>query len=482
MVGVGIPPNVSGSQAKVGCCELHDCPFPVPAVNADSASLGYIRRMQTRIEDSDPGSRRRSFEIRKAALELLDGVRRKGRMLSETSPLPGRLSGLDRSRAMFLARAALRWQGRSDQVLDRLIARRPHPAGFTIFGLAAVEIHALGAVPELVVDQAVRLIKDRGSTRHLVALANAVLRKVAGEGGARLWADAQPGRLPEWIGSPVAEAHGDEVRRRIEAAHELTPPLDITPVNEFAIGQIRTELDAIQLASGSLRLADRARVSELPGYGSGNWWVQDAAAAIPVKLLGRLNGLDVLDLCAAPGGKTMQCAAGGANVTAVDVSESRLVRLRENLHRTKLDAKVLCSDALEWNPGRQFDVVIADAPCTATGTIRRNPDLPFIRTGGEKYVRELERLQKSLLRRAVALTKPGGRILYCVCSLLPSEGEAVVAEAMAEFGLDLMPVDCQEFGLEPEWQALDGGIRTRPDHLPDLGGMDGFHAAVLRKP
>ena len=438
--------------------------------------------MQTQIEDSDPGSRRRSFEIRKAALELLDGVHRKGRMLSETVPLPGRLSGLDRSRAMFLARTALRWQGRSDQVLDRLIARRPHPAGFAILRLAIAEVHALGAVPELVVDQAVRLIKDRGSIRHLAALANAVLRKAAGETGARLWADARPGRLPEWIGSPVAEAHGDEVRRRIEAAHERAPPLDITPVNELAVGQIRTELDAIQLASGSLRLAGRARVSELPGYGSGNWWVQDAAAAIPVKLLGKLNGLDVLDLCAAPGGKTMQCAAGGANVTAVDVSESRLVRLRQNLRRTGLEAEVVCADALDWNPGRQFNVVIADVPCTAPGTIRRNPDLPFIRTGGEQHVRDLERLQKSLLGQAVALTKPEGRILYCVCSLLQSEGEAIVAEAIAELGLELLPIDCRDFGLEPDWRASDGGIRTRPDHLPDLGGMDGFYAAVLRRP
>ena len=403
-------------------------------------------------------------------------------MLTDTALPPGRLSELDRSRALFLARTTLRLQGRCDQVLDRLVARRPHPAGFTILRLAVAEIHALGAVPELVADQAVRLTKDRGATRHLASLANAVLRKAAGETGARLWADAHPGRLPEWIGSPVAEAHGDDVRKRIEAAHEGTPPLDITPVNDFASRQIRTETDAIQLASGSLRLADRARVSEIPGYGSGNWWVQDAAAALPVKLLEQLKDLDVLDLCAAPGGKTMQCAAGGANVTAVDASEPRLVRLRENLHRTGLEARVICADALDWNPGRHFDVVIADAPCTATGTIRRNPDLPFVKTGGESHVRKLERLQRSLLRRAAELAKPGGRILYCVCSLLPSEGEAVVAGAIAELGLELMPVDCRGFGLDPDWRASDGGIRTRPDHLPDLGGMDGFYAAVLRKP
>ena len=458
------------------------CAFPGLAGNAQTAPLGYTRRMQTDNEDTDPGSRRRSFEIRKAALELLDGVHRKGRRLSDTTLSQELLSELDRSRALFLARTTLRWQGRCDQVLDRLIARRPHPAGLSILRLAVAEIHALGAVPELVADQAVRLIKDRGTTRHLAALANAVLRKAAGDTGARLWANAHPGRLPEWIGSPVAEAHGDEVRRRMEAAHERTPPLDITPANEFASRQIRTELDVIQLASGSLRLAGRARVSELPGYGSGNWWVQDAAAAIPVKLLGQLSGLDVLDLCAAPGGKTMQCAAGGANVVAVDISEPRLVRLRENLRRTGLEAKVVCADVLDWNPGRQFDVVVADAPCTATGTIRRNPDLPFVKTGSGRHVRDLEQLQVSLLRRAAALTRPGGRILYCVCSLLPSEGEAVVARAIAEPGLELMPVDCRDFGLEPGWRASDGGIRTRPDHLPDLGGMDGFYAAVLRKP
>lgn len=482
LVGVGVRPTSSRGRARVCCCGLHECPFLGLAVNAKSESLGYTHEMQTQSEDGDSGPTRRSFEIRKAALELLDGVHRKGRMLSDTASPSERLSDLDSSRAMFLARTTLRWQGRSDQVLDRLIARRPHPAGFAILRLAIAEIHALGAVPELVADQAVRLIKDRGSTRHLSSLANAVLRKAAGEAGALLWADAHPGRLPEWIGAPVAETHGDETRRRIEAAHERTPPLDITPVSELAIGQIRTELDAIQLASGSLRLPGRARVSELPGYGSGNWWVQDAAAAIPVKLLGQLNGLDVLDLCAAPGGKTMQCASGGANVTAVDASESRLARLRENLLRTGLEATVVCADALDWDPGRQFDAVIADAPCTATGTIRRNPDLPVIKAGGEQAVRDLQRLQESLLRQAAALTKPGGRILYCVCSLLPSEGETIVAGAVQELGLEMMPVDCKGLGLESDWQASDGGIRTRPDHLPDLGGMDGFYSAVLRKP
>ena len=395
---------------------------------------------------------------------------------------PETLSDIDRARALFLAKTTLRQRGRIDHVLDSLIDRRPHPAGFNVLRLATAEIHGLGAIPELVVDQAIRLIKELDRTRHLAGFANAVLRKAAGKTGSGIWSTAQPSRLPEWIGSPVAEALGEEVRRRIEAAHELAPPLDLTPVNASAAERMQAESGAILLPSGSLRLSGRARVSELPGFGSGSWWVQDAAAAIPVKLLGQLSGLDVLDLCAAPGGKTMQCAAGGANVTALDVSDRRLGRLRENLRRTGLKASIECGDALDWEPGRRFDVVIADAPCTATGTIRRNPDLPLVKAEGGDDVRRLELLQRSLLHRAASLTRNGGRILYSVCSLFPSEGELLVNEVAAHMGLNVIPVDCRQFGLEPEWQSANGGIWTRPDHLPDKGGMDGFYSVVLHRP
>ncbi len=452
-----------------------------PVRNADIGLLGYNPRMHQSCPDIDSGTRRRSFVIRKAALSLLEGVRRKGKMLSESAPRLGDLTELDRSRALFLAETALRWQGRSDHVLKHMVKRQPHPAGLEVLRLAISEIHALGSVPELVVDQAVRLIKDGKNTRHLAGLANAVLRKAAGKAGRENWHRARPQRLPDWIGAPVSETHGEDVRRNIEAAHELVPPLDLTPVNAEVAVRMQKELGGILLSTGSLRLPGRARVSELPGYGSGSWWVQDAAASVPVRLLGSIRGLDVLDICAAPGGKTLQCAAAGANVTAIDISDRRLGRLRENLCRTGLTAVLQCADALDWDPGRAFDVVVVDAPCTATGTIRRHPDLPHVRSGGEKQLHDLAQLQRSLLSRAAALTRRHGFILYSVCSLLRSEGEERVTSLAQELNLQIKRLDCRSLGVEPDWQVAEGGVRTRPDHLPKVGGMDGFYSAVLRK-
>lgn len=446
-----------------------------------SPCSGITPWMNQSCPDIDSGPRRRSFVIRKAALSLLEGVRRKGTALSESILRLDALPELDRSRALFLAETVLRWQGRSDHVLSHLITRQPHPAGLDVLRLAISEIHALGSVPELVVDQAVRLIKDRRDTRHLAGLANAVLRKAAGKSGKENWNRARPRRLPEWIGAPVSETHGEDVRRNIEAAHELVPPLDLTPVSAEVGDRMQEELGGVLLSTGSLRLSERARVSELPGYGSGSWWVQDAAASIPVKLLGSISGLDVLDICAAPGGKTLQCAAAGASVTAIDISDRRLDRLRESLRRTGLTAVLQCADALDWDPGREFDVVVVDAPCTASGTIRRHPDLPHARSGGKKQLHDLAQLQRSLLRRAAALTKRHGVILYSVCSLLRCEGEGRVAGLAQELNLEIKRLDCRSLGIEPDWQVAEGGVRTRPDHLPKLGGMDGFFSVVLEK-
>ena len=233
------------------------------------------------------------------------------------------------------------------------------------------------------------------------------------------------------------------------------------------------------LPTGSLRLPGRAQVSALPGYAEGAWWVQDAAAAVPVRLFGDLAGRTALDLCAAPGGKTLQLAAAGAAVTALDASEARLRRLRENLGRTGLAAEVVAADALAWEPGRRFDAVLVDAPCSATGTIRRHPDLPYLRTGRE--LGPLVALQAALLRRAWDWVAPGGRLVYCVCSLLPAEGEEQVARFLAA-----MP-DARVGGAgrgrarawSPGWIDAAGGLRLRPDFWPERGGMDGFYAVCL---
>ena len=236
-------------------------------------------------------------------------------------------------------------------------------------------------------------------------------------------------------------------------------------------------LGAEALPTGSVRLADPGRISALPGYEAGEWWVQDAAAALPARMLGARPGERVLDLCAAPGGKAMQLAAPRAPASrALDVSEVRAARLRENLARTGLAAEVVVADALAWEPAEPFDAVLLDAPCSATGTIRRHPELPLVR--GPEGLRELGALQGALIDRAVAMTRPGGRIVYAVCSLLPEEGPGRVAEALARHPR-LSPEPCTLPGAEPGWWR-DGALRTAPDLWPERGGMDGFFAALLR--
>ncbi len=235
---------------------------------------------------------------------------------------------------------------------------------------------------------------------------------------------------------------------------------------------------ALHLPTGSLRLRDAGQISALPGYDAGLWWVQDAAAALPVRLLGDVAGKRVLDLCAAPGGKTLQLAAAGAEVVALDISEARLGRLRENLTRTGLSAEIVVGDALAHEGS--YDAILLDAPCTATGTIRRHPELPFIKTGAETEA--LTRLQMQLLDHALTLLAPGGRLVFCTCSLLPVEGELQVRAALKRHeGLRVIPADPVALGGEAHWASPEGGLRLRPDFWPELGGLDGFYMACLTR-
>ena len=231
------------------------------------------------------------------------------------------------------------------------------------------------------------------------------------------------------------------------------------------------------LPQGSVRLQDAKQVSKLPGFDTGDWWVQDAAAAMPAKLLNAQPGEKVADICAAPGGKTMQLAAAGADVTALDISKSRLARLDENLTRTKLKAEVQRGDFLTWTAG-PFDAILLDAPCSATGTLRRHPDLPHVRNG--KDIKPLFELQAQMIDRAVDLLKPGGRMVYCTCSLLPEEGEDQLKGAL-ERHADLSTEALGHDWIEDGWRDAQGGLRLRPDFWAERGGMDGFYIAYLRK-
>jgi 16S rRNA (cytosine967-C5)-methyltransferase len=412
----------------------------------------------------------RSLAPRHAALHALTQVLRHKRMLSHL-PRDTGLDPAEAARAGRLTDMVLRHLVPLDDVIDRFVERKPSLPVQLILRLGAAELLIAGEEPHGVVNAAVTLTKTTGQrTARSAGLVNAVLRRIA-EGGPALWADHEPQRLPGWVAKPVAKAHGEDALRAIEAAHEAGAPLDLTPRDPGV-----EVPGAERLPTGSLRLTSPGQVSALPGFPDGAWWVQDAAAALPVRLMGDVKGLRVLDLCAAPGGKALQLAAAGAKVVALDSSDTRLDRLRENLARTGLTAEILVGDALKHEG--DYDAILLDAPCTASGTIRRNPDLPFVKTA--KEVEPLTKLQMRLLDHALGLLRPGGCLVYCTCSLLPVEGELQVTAALKRHeGLRVKPADPEALGGEAKWASPEGGLRLRPDFWADRGGMDGFYMACL---
>ncbi len=409
------------------------------------------------------------LEARQEALRALDWVLRDKRMLAHLTE-DQRLRPEDRARGMRLAAMVLRHLGPIDQVLAAYLDRKPPWAARMVLRLAAAELLVAGEDAHGVVDSAVRLVKARRQTARLSGFVNAVLRRVVAEGPER-FAEEPAQRLPSWIALPLKKRFGVEALRAVEAAHARPAPVDLTLKSPgFAVE------GAEMLPTGSLRLPAGQQISALPGYAEGAWWVQDAAAALPVQLLGDVAGLSALDLCAAPGGKTMQLAAGGANVTALDLSRVRMKLVSENLERTGLQADLVVGDAFDHQG--QYDAILLDAPCSATGTIRRHPDLPFVKTGAEAEA--LTKLQMRLIDHALTLLKPGGRMVYCTCSLLPIEGEFQVTAALGRHpNLRVIPANADDFGGDDTWESPEGGLRLRPDFWADRGGMDGFYMCAL---
>ncbi|NBE07136.1 RsmB/NOP family class I SAM-dependent RNA methyltransferase [Paragemmobacter ruber] len=406
---------------------------------------------------------------RMAAVGLLGAVLGEGRLMAQVLADPqGPLAGLppgDRARAQRLALAVLRHVEPADQVLAPHLRKSPPRLVRDAMRLAVVEI-ALGGAAHGAVNAAVEIVRRGKRTAPFAGLVNAVLRKVPADPFAGL----PPQRMPRWLRQPLVHAYGRDGVTAMEAVQAMTPPLDLT---------LRAGAEAPEgavLPTGTLRLEEKGQVSALPGYAAGGWWVQDAAAALAVGLLAPQAGERVLDLCAAPGGKTLQLAAAGAAVTAVDLSEPRMARLRENLSRCGLAADLITADALEWQPDQAFDAVLLDAPCSATGTIRRHPDLPFVKDGSE--LPALVELQARLLDRALGMVRPGGRVVFCTCSLLPDEGEGQLAAALARHpGLRVERVALP--GVDEAWWTAEGGLRLRPDLWADRGGMDGFFMVRL---
>ncbi|SLN36077.1 RsmB/NOP family class I SAM-dependent RNA methyltransferase [Pseudooctadecabacter jejudonensis] len=415
---------------------------------------------------------------RKAALYLLDQVTGQGKLLPELIG-DGALAHLppeDRARAQRLATQTLRGLARADRMLARFVNRTPPLAVRNVLRLCTVELCG-GEAAHGVVNAGVELVARNKRTASMKGLVNAVLRKVAAE-GPEGWAKLATPRLPGWLRDPLKDGYGPQVVAAMEAAHFAGAPLDITAKADPEA--VAKALGGVVLATGTVRLAEAGQVSSLPGFEAGDWWVQDAAAAIPVQILAPQKGEAVLDLCAAPGGKTMQLAAAGARVTAVDASGGRMKRVRENLDRTGLAATTFVADAFAVTDGG-FDAILLDAPCSATGTIRRHPDLPYAKDGSEFGM--LIDQQARMIDHALGLLKPGGRLVFCTCSLLPDEGEVQVEEAVSRHaGLTVDAAALERPGLDPNWRTDEGGLRLRPDYWADQGGMDGFYIALMRKP
>jgi 16S rRNA (cytosine967-C5)-methyltransferase len=424
------------------------------------------------------------------AADILDGVLRRrislDEQLSGKGAHPGLATLADRDRALMrrLTATVLRRLGTLRHLLRGFLEKgfpADAPRAETILLLGAAQILWLDVPDHAAVDLSVRLAQaDRHAARY-AGLVNAVLRKVTQS------RDVPSPHFvtrdtPDWLLKRWTKSYGREIARAIAEANGHEPGLDLTVKQDAA--DWAEHVHGRVLPTGSVRTLAHGAITLLPGFTEGAWWVQDTAASLPARLLGDVRGLVIADLCAAPGGKTAQLSHAGARVTAVDRSPARLMRLRENLTRLALAAETVTADVLEWQPASLFDAVLLDAPCSSTGTIRRHPDVPWLKN--ESDLAGLTSLQERLLDRALQLVKPGGLLVYCVCSLEPEEAEMQIAALLARnAGIARKPVTADEVAGHNEFISSEGDLRTLPLHLPDpdprWSGLDGFYAARLTR-
>jgi 16S rRNA (cytosine967-C5)-methyltransferase len=457
----------------------------------ERARNANFRRRPTAHSTLSPEPLAPGLAVRLAASQILSETLASGRPLDErfSGETPhARLSGLDaRDRALSrsIATVSLRRLGTIRKALGRYLEKGlPRKSGGLEWTLvvAAAQILFLDAPDHAAVDLAVRAAKGEPAAAPFAALVNGVLRNIARDRDEILeGSDALEDDTPAWLAARWRANYGIATANAIALANRDEPTLDLS-VKSDAEGWAR-RLGGIVLPTGSVRLESHVAVPDLEGYADGEWWVQDAAAALPARLLRATAGMRVVDLCAAPGGKSAEIAATGATLTAVDRSAERLKRLAVNFDRLRLHAEIAVADALSYD-APPFDAVLIDALCMATGTIRRHPDVAWTKRLGD--LAPLVALQAQLLNKAVALTKPGGTIVFCTCSLEPEEGEAHIS-ALLRRNPDVrrMPIEAEEIGGLEECLSPVGDLRTLPCHLrgptPRLSGLDGFFAARLQR-
>jgi len=424
---------------------------------------------------------------RAVALQLLAQVLDRHRTLDEAlaeSKGFATLAARDRALVRRLVATLLRRLGQLDDLIRTCLNRplkRGHGDVRNLLRLGAVQLAFLDTPAHAAVSTTLNL----ATTPRLAGykgLINALLRRIAREGAESI-ANQDAARLntPRWLWQSWETAYGEAAARSIAEAHLREPPLDLTLKEPAEFAAWAERLEATPLPTGSLRLPPgRGEIAKLPGFEDGAWWVQDSAATLPVRLLGAVAGRRVVDLCAAPGGKTAALAAAGAKVTAVEVSPARAARLEENLARLGLNAQIVTADAIGWRPPAPVDAVLLDAPCSGTGTLRRHPDIARLKSPDD--IATLTALQDRLLAAAVDMTAPGGSLVYAACSLQPEEGPKRIA-ALLESGAPVahLPVAADEVFDRTDWLSPEGDLRTLPYHLAELGGMDGFYACRLRR-
>ncbi len=404
----------------------------------------------------------------------------------------------DRALVRAILLTALRHRGRLEFVLLGALDRKPPQKARHLLHtlhVAAAQILYMDVPDSAAVNLAVTALRDDRRSSRFAAMANAVLRRISREKEAFLEkAHAWQLAFPKWLADLIRRDYGQEKAAAIAAMIAEEPLLDLTLRGDLSRenrDKLVKELQGTRLPTGSVRLDTSTPIEKLPGFDEGAWWVQDAASALPARLLGPVDGLHIADLCAAPGGKTAQLVTSGAQVTSVDISSARLTRLKQNLIRLNLAADVVKADIFEWQSDRKFDAILLDAPCSSTGTMRRHPDVMWVKTAEDTA--ELAILQRRMISRSAELLKPGGTLIYANCSLLKQEGEDIVADiTKSSFELEFIPLKAGEHKDLEQFINKQGTLRTLPSDLPakelggaDLdirsGGMDGFFAARFRK-
>ncbi len=400
------------------------------------------------------------MDSRLAAHELLHAVLKQNKTLDAAMDELPKLADSDKGLAYRQAKTVLRYKLAFDGLLTRYLDNPLDASRFDItccLYLGMAQILLLETPVHAAVNTSVELAKYKFP--KMKGLVNAVLKKIADDKDTIILTAKDA--TPPWLWENWVAAHGRKITEQFAAHHLHEPPLDVTWSQPLPQAEL--------LAGGTQRLPKGVGFAELEGTG----WAQDVAASIPVKLLGDVKGLRVLDACAAPGGKTMQLAAAGANVTAVDISANRLKRLKENLAHNALSAEVICADLKKWQPQQKFDIIVLDSPCSATGTLRRHPEILYQRT--PKDVARLVEIQRELLAKALTWLAPEGKLLYITCSLQKEEGEG----QMEAYASRIIPFKAGTANVPPYWITKQGYYRSLPHYLDDKGGMDGFFAALI---